>query len=88
MFEADGQEMEAAAGSWVTLPRGTRHSFKNVGETTARLLIVVHPSGLEKFFQEVGTPATDELAGPPPPDIDKLLAVDPRYGLEIEPPSA
>ncbi len=88
LFEADGRTMEAAAGSWVTLPRGTRHSFKNVGETTARLLIVVHPSGLEKFFQEVGTPATDELAGPPPPDIDKLLAVAPRYGLEIQPPSA
>ncbi len=88
LFEADGRTMVAAAGSWVTLPWGTRHSFKNVGQTTAKMLILVTPSGLEKFFQEVGTPATNTMASPPPPDIAKLLAVAPKYGLEIEPPSA
>jgi hypothetical protein len=43
------------------------------------------PSGLEKFFEEVGKPTTD-LSSPPPfeeEDIDELLAVAPKYGVEI-----
>jgi hypothetical protein len=54
------------------------------------MLIVVSPSGLEKFFAEVGRPAADKSAAPPvvtPADIEKLLAVAPRYGLEIQAPA-
>jgi hypothetical protein len=53
------------------------------------MLIVVTPSGLEKFFAEVGQAATDRSSPPPvtPADIEKLLAVAPRYGLEIQPPA-
>ena len=46
------------------------------------------PAGLEKFFEKVGKPGTD-LSSPPPleeEDIDKLLAVAPKYGVEIPPP--
>ena len=46
------------------------------------------PAGLEKFFEEVGKLGMD-LSSPPPleeADIDRLLAVAPKYGVEIPPP--
>jgi quercetin dioxygenase-like cupin family protein len=86
---ADGRDIPASAGTWVTLPKGSLHSFRNTGTTAARMLILVNPSGLEKFFAEVGQEATDRSAVPPPvtpADIDRLMAVAPRYGMEIRPP--
>jgi hypothetical protein len=53
------------------------------------MLIVVTPSGLERYFAEVGREATDPAAGPgpvTPVDIERLLAVAPKYGLEVQPP--
>jgi len=47
------------------------------------------PAGLEKLFAEVGKPGSD-VSSPPPleeEDIDKLLAVAPKYGAEILLPS-
>jgi quercetin dioxygenase-like cupin family protein len=89
MFRADGRDIHPSAGAWVTLPKGCLHSFHNTGTTAARMLILVNPSGLEKFFAEVGQEATDRAAAPPPvtpADIDRLMAVAPRYGMEIRPP--
>lgn len=85
-FQVDGRTFTASGGSFVTLPKGTLHSFLNTGPTPAKMLILVHPSGLEKFFAEVGKAAGDETE-PPPPDIAKLLAIAPRYGLEIQVPN-
>ena len=81
--------MAASAGAWVTLPKGTLHAFKNTGPTPAKLLILVHPSGLEKFFAEVGREATGPSTDAPavtPADIEKLLAISPKYEIEIQLP--
>jgi quercetin dioxygenase-like cupin family protein len=83
-FQADGRAIPAKAGAWVTLPRGSRHTFKNTGATTARVLILVTPSSLEKFFAEVGRKAAGEpSAEVTAADIEKLLTVAPKYGMEI-----
>jgi hypothetical protein len=40
---------------------------------------------LERFFEEVGKPGSD-VSSPPPfeeEDIDKFLAIAPKYGAEI-----
>jgi mannose-6-phosphate isomerase-like protein (cupin superfamily) len=76
---------KAGAGSFVHLPKGIQHTYKNVGMRPARFLTLMVPAGVEKFFEEVGKPATD-VSSPPPfeeEDIDKFLAVAPRYGVEI-----
>ena len=77
----------AGAGSFVHLPRGVPHAFKNVGATPARFLTLITPAGLEGFFEEVGKPAAG--ASSPPPfgeeDLDKLLATAPKYGVQILP---
>jgi mannose-6-phosphate isomerase-like protein (cupin superfamily) len=78
----------AGAGSFVHLPRGVLHSYQNVGTAPARFLTLMVPAGLEKLLEEVGKPGTD-LSSPPPfeeVDIDRLLAVAPKYGVEIPPP--
>jgi quercetin dioxygenase-like cupin family protein len=84
-FQVDGRTIVASAGAFVTLPRGSLHAFRNTGATPAKMLILVNPSGLEKFFAEVGQEATGGSA-PAPPDIEKLLAVAPKYGLEVHVP--
>lgn len=89
-FQADGRGFTATAGTWLTLAKGSLHTFRNAGTVTARMLIVVTPAGLERFFAEVGREAMDRTAAPPPvtqADIEKLLAAAPRYGLEIHKPA-
>ena len=89
-FHADGQDITASPGTWIQLPRGSRHFFKNTGTTPARMLILVNPAGLEQFFAEVGRPASgpDEAPLPPSPaEIEKLLATAPKYGIEIHAPA-
>lgn len=51
-FTLGDQEIEAAPGSWVVVPRGTRHGF--TASPDARALILVTPAGLEDFFAELG----------------------------------
>ena len=41
---------QAKAGDFVYIPRGTVHSFKNVGSDEAVQLVTFVPSGMEKFF--------------------------------------
>jgi mannose-6-phosphate isomerase-like protein (cupin superfamily) len=51
-FTLGYDEVEAAPGSWVFIPRGTRHGFTATAD--ARALILVVPAGLEGFFAELG----------------------------------
>lgn len=78
----------AVAGSFVHLPRGVLHTYRNVGAAPARFLTLMAPAGLERFFREVGTPAAG-LAEAPALDeggIERLVAVAARYGVHIPPP--
>src|SRR5262249_55494101 len=86
-FHVDGRSLTAGTGSWITLAKGSLHHFRNVGAAPAKMLILVTPSGLERFFLEVGREAGDgESGAPTPEDIEKLLATAPKYGLEIRLP--
>ncbi|WP_226584493.1 cupin domain-containing protein [Acuticoccus sediminis] len=88
-FIADGQRSVGSAGTWVSLPKGSLHRFRNIGDTPARMLILIVPAGLEEFFLEVGLDAgmiaADEPATIDPRQIEKMLATAPKYGLEIVP---
>ncbi len=79
----------ATAGSYVYIPRGVLHRFKNVAETTARLLVFFAPAGFDEFFFEVGQPAEAGGTAPPlgPEEIARTLELAPRYGLEIQLPA-
>lgn len=51
-FRADDELLAAPEGSFVFVPRGTRHCFQNIGETTGRVLVGFTPGGMERFFEE------------------------------------
>ena len=51
-FVLGREEFDAPQGSFVFVPRGTRHGF--VSTAGARALLVIVPSGLEGFFRELG----------------------------------
>lgn len=77
-----------SAGSFVYVPRGTLHTFKNVGNRPSRMVILVTPAGLENFFFEVGQPARVGEAAPPlgPEELEKTLRLAPKYHLDIHLP--
>jgi quercetin dioxygenase-like cupin family protein len=91
-FTMDGERIVAGAGTFVTLPVGSLHYFRNETARPARMLIAMTPAGLEDMFIEVGTPlppGATTAAPPTPEDIARLRAIAPRFGIEIRlPPPA
>ena len=51
-FVLGTKEFEAPQGSFMFVPRGTRHGF--VPTAGARALLFIVPSGLEGFFRDLG----------------------------------
>jgi quercetin dioxygenase-like cupin family protein len=49
-FQIGEEISHAPAGTFVFAPRGTPHSFRNIGEGPARILVIFTPSGMERFF--------------------------------------
>ena len=88
-FMVEDNVSVVSAGYFLYVGRGTWHTYKNVGSSPARHLEMLTPSGIEKFFEEVGVPALDRDSPPPfeEEDLDRLLSVAPKYGLEIRPRS-
>ena len=68
------------------MPVGTPHSFKNESDKPAKMLLSVAPAGMEQMFFEVGVPLAEGATTALPPtkdEIEKLLAVAPKYGVQI-----
>jgi mannose-6-phosphate isomerase-like protein (cupin superfamily) len=85
-FQSGDKRILATPGMFVNMPIGTPHSFKNEGNTPAKMLIMVAPAGLENMFFEMGVPLDEGSTTALPPtreDIDRLLKIVPRYGIEI-----
>jgi quercetin dioxygenase-like cupin family protein len=85
-----GKTVNALPGDIVHLPRGIAHSFKNTGNIDAKLIVVVTPAGLEKFFEEAFYPAEDCSAVPPPSTeafLARVLEAAPKCGLQFLPPT-
>ena len=88
-FQLGDERFVAGAGTFLNMPVGSLHCFKNESGKLARLLISIAPAGLERMFFEVGTPLDDDATVAPPPnqaDIEKLLEAAPRFGVEIKVP--
>jgi quercetin dioxygenase-like cupin family protein len=83
------KRLVTTAGMFANMPVGTPHSFKNESDKPAKMLITVAPAGIEQMFFEVGVLVVQGATTAAPPkkeEIEKLLAVAPRYGIEIRLP--
>jgi mannose-6-phosphate isomerase-like protein (cupin superfamily) len=63
---------DAAAGSFVFLPRGRPHRFWATG-SLARLLLIAVPGGIEDYFREINTATTD----------GELHLIGERFGIHV-----
>jgi D-alanyl-D-alanine carboxypeptidase len=52
----------ATTGGFIQIPRGIVHKFHNVGSTTARMLLLFSPGGMDKYFEETLEPVQDRSA--------------------------
>ena len=89
VFTLGGRRIVAGAGTFVQAPRDIAHAFKNESAAPARMLIMVTPPGFEQFMAEFAQPVPS-FDSPPLPvthaDIERMLAVAPKFGIEILPP--
>lgn len=81
----------ALKGSLVSIPQGGAiHSFKNESDSTAHILCMVVPSGLEEFFREAGEPAEYGKFLPAPEMneewLKKMEFLAKKYDQELFPP--
>jgi mannose-6-phosphate isomerase-like protein (cupin superfamily) len=80
------KRLVATAGMSANMPVGTPHSFRNESDRPAKMQILIAPAGLEQMFFEFGVPVAEGATTALPPtkeEIEKLLAIAPRYGIEI-----
>ena len=80
VLEGDFEIFDGTA--WHPLPpgstargvRGGVHCFRNSGTGPGKMQIIISPSGLEEYLEEISPLAI-------PQDMDKLLEVSERYGI-------
>jgi len=73
-----GHVHRAPAGSFVFAPREIPHRYENTGHTTARLLVMAEPGGIDRMFEEFQNAV---VAGRP--DMDKIGEICRRYEIEF-----
>jgi quercetin dioxygenase-like cupin family protein len=86
-YHIGDETVEAGPGSFFYIPEGTWENFEPID--TARVLVIYTPGGIDKFFAEVGEPAQAHELPPPsesPPDIERIVAIGARHGLQMKPP--
>jgi quercetin dioxygenase-like cupin family protein len=83
-FRVGDDEFVAGPGDWVWQPRGVPHSFR-VESESARALMIFTPGGIERMFEQGGTPAgtSSEPPQPPRPDADTAAALAAEFGFEV-----
>jgi quercetin dioxygenase-like cupin family protein len=79
-FRADDQLLDAPEGSFVFMPRGTAHCFQNVGDTTAQIVVMFTPGGMERFFEQHAALA------PGPSDPEAYRAIAEANGMTVAGP--
>jgi len=78
-LELDGRVIQAAAGSFTLVSKGTVHTFSNRGATPTKFLGILTPGGLEGYFEEL--PEVIEKHGyPPPPQV--MMELGKKYDFE------
>ncbi len=81
-----GKQYDLKTGDFVHMPRGVEHYFKNVSDVPARALLTYTPGGFERWFLEVGKPATPELNAAPEvtaDDIQRAITSAQEFGVQF-----
>jgi quercetin dioxygenase-like cupin family protein len=73
VFQRGDEVFRAEAGSWVSVPKGTPHTFRVIGGP-ARTLLVHDDSSFRDLVHDVGTPASRRVLPEPTggPGLERL----------------
>ncbi len=66
-----GETTTATQGTTVNIPANAPHSFRNPTDTSLRLLCMVSPAGLERYFLEFGDEVDSRVSPAPRLSPDK-----------------
>ena len=88
LFPYGNSEIKAGKGQFTYAPRGEFHTYRNIGNSVGKLLLVITPADFEKFFEDIGT-VVEEMSSfkepqITPADVEKVVKIACRYGLEIK----
>ena len=67
-------EFEAGAGTFVCVPPGIIHTFRNATDAPVRMLNLNSPGGWERYLRDLA--AVMPASGPPPADVIADLAAN------------
>lgn len=90
-FRAVGREIRLAAGGFINLPVGVKHSFRNESSQPVKMLIFVAPSGIERMFRQAGRAVSDQDAPIAPfddSDVEQVVKAAADHGITITLPPA
>ncbi len=71
--------IRASAGSFILVPRGQVHTYSKAGNLPGRLLVILCPAGLERYWQELAALSASGRA----PDADTVRNLAGKYGMEL-----
>jgi len=75
-------------GQLINAPRGQFHTYKNIGKSVGKLLLIITPPNFEKFFEEIGISIDDKSSFQSPQItpfmIEKVVKTAARYGVELK----
>ena len=70
VFLLGEEEVTVPAGTFVNVPRGAKHRFRNDASVEAEMIFWFAPAGIEGLFAELGAHPED------------IVAIGERYGVE------
>jgi quercetin dioxygenase-like cupin family protein len=79
-FYRDGVWLEGPPGACVLLPRGSEHTCR-VASSEARLLVMLMPAGLERYYQEMDDIIENSHY------TERLITVSAKYGVRMTGPA-
>ena len=93
VFVVGDREIPGTVGAFVHVPKGTVHTWRNVGTGIGKLIMTFSPAGdVERFFEEIGeptttkTPPTPPMEPPDPATMEMILDSAARNHIGSPPP--
>jgi len=79
-FTSEGENFDAEAGSCVTVPTGTPHTFSNPFDAPAKFINTLTPDLYIEYFRDLGRLPVDEQGLLNPADIGRTMA---KYATDV-----
>jgi quercetin dioxygenase-like cupin family protein len=86
-YHIAGDTHEGGPGTFFHIAPGVFENFEPINDI--RILVTYTPGGIEQFFAEAGEQAERREIPPAstePPDLERLIAIGKKYGMEIKAP--